>query len=252
LKFPYAIHISGTPILLHGIFETLGIFVAFRYYLWQKKKKGDALDKHNRLVVVTAATLGAVFGSHLFGALENIPEWLAYPNFWKYLYGNKTLVGGLIGGLVFVEVAKKMVGEKQNSGDLFTFPLILGMIIGRIGCFSAGIYEETYGFPTHLPWAMDLGDGIYRHPVTLYEILFLLTLWIVLAQIKKRYLLANGGLYKLFLISYLLFRFLLDFIKPGWRYFLGLGTIQITSLAGLLYYYRYILNPKRLLKNYAG
>ncbi|MBC7554318.1 MAG: prolipoprotein diacylglyceryl transferase [Taibaiella sp.] len=252
LKYPGTIYIFGNPLLLHGILEGIGIFVAFRLYLWQKRKQGDTLEQYNRLVVLTAATLGALTGSHVIGALEDVPKWMASPGFWSYLYGNKTLVGGLVGGLTFVEVAKKLIGEQQNSGDLYTFPLLLGMIVGRIGCFSAGIYEETYGLPSHLPLAMDLGDGILRHPVTLYEIFFLVALWIGLAYIKKRYPLTQGGLFKVFLICYLIFRFLLDFIKPGWRYFMGLGTIQLTCLAGLFYYYRYIINPKLIFKNYAG
>ncbi len=161
--------------------------------------------------------------------------------------GNKTMVGGLIGALFFVEVAKKIVGEKQNTGDLFTYPLILGMIIGRIGCFSAGVYEEAYGLPSHLPWAMNLGDGVLRHPVTLYEILFLILAFIFLKVFEKNYLFPHGALFKLLMISYLLFRFLLDFIKPGWRYFLGLGSIQIVCLLGLLYYSPFIVHPKRLI-----
>jgi prolipoprotein diacylglyceryltransferase len=150
-----------------------------------------------------------------------------------------------------VEVVKKIIGEPQKSGDLFTYPLILGMVIGRVGCFSAGIYEETYGVPTTLPWAMDLGDGIARHPVTLYEILFLLLLWRILVFISRRYVLQQGAIYKLFLIAYLTFRFALDFIKPGWRFFFGMGTIQLVCIAGLFYYYRYIIHPKLLLETNA-
>ena len=233
--------------LLHGILELLGIFAAFRYYLLLKKRQGDHVDKLNRLFVIFGATFGAVVGARIIGSLENIPQWRAAPSFWFYFYGNKTLVGGLIGGLVGVELIKRAIKERSNTGDLFTYPLILGMIIGRIGCFSAGVFEETYGVPSHLPWAMNLGDGIYRHPVTLYEILFLILLWISLARIKKNYVIELGALFKLFLISYLVFRFTLDFIKPGWRYFFGLGTIQLTCLAGLLYYLKYLQHPKKLI-----
>ena len=247
MNFPVTIQITHHPILLHGICEFVGIFVAFRYYLWLKRRQGDTVESMNRLYVVIAATLGAVGGSHLLGALENIPEWRSSPHFWIYLYSNKTLVGGIIGALICVELVKKVIGERQNTGDLFTYPLMLGMIIGRIGCFSAGVYEQTYGYSSRLPWAMDLGDGILRQPVALYEIVFLMLLWAALIMVQRRYVLEQGALFKLFIISYLLFRFLLDFIKPGWRYFFGLGSIQLTCIAGLLYYYRYIVNPSLLI-----
>jgi len=242
-------------VLLHGIFEFLAIFIAYRYYLWLKKKRGDTVKKENRVFVVVGAALGAVIVSRIVGALENLPAWLASGNPWFYFLGNKTLVGGLIGGLAGVETVKKILGEKQNTGDLFTFPLILGMIIGRIGCFSAGVYEETYGVPSRLPWALDLGDGIPRHPVTLYEILFLVLLWIAIFRMDKYYVMQPGAMFKVFLISYLLFRFSLDFIKPGLRYFLGLGTIQLVCIGGLLYYARYIFHPRSLIiskRSYAG
>ena len=247
MTYPYAIHIGNNSLLLHGIFEFLGIFIALRYYLWLKRKSGDTVSSYNRLAVVCAAILGAVLGSRIVGALENVPAWMASPSPLKYFYGNKTLLGGLLGGLASVELVKKMLGEPQKTGDLFVFPLLLGMIIGRIGCFSAGVYEKTYGTPSILPWAMDLGDGIYRHPVVLYEILFLLLLWYMLATVNKRYILTQGALFKMFLIAYLVFRFLLDFIKPGWRYLFGLGTIQITSLAGLVYYAKYLFRPQLLI-----
>ncbi|PZF73053.1 prolipoprotein diacylglyceryl transferase [Taibaiella soli] len=256
MVFPYSVHIGQQIIRLHGVFEFLGIFIAFRYYLFLRRRKGDTINTENRLFIVIGATFGAVIGSHLLGALENIPEWMAATSKWQYLYGNKTLVGGVLGGLFGVESVKLLVGEKQRSGDLFVFPLLLGMIIGRVGCFSAGIYEETYGLPSKLPWAMDLGDGILRHPVALYEIVFLILLWTSLSVLNKKEKLDSGALFKLFMIGYLLFRFLLDFIKPGWRYCLGLGSIQLACLAGLIYYGRYLLRPALLLKkkelSYAG
>ncbi len=239
-------HVGGAALGLHGLCEALGIFVAFRYYLRMRRHSDDAISSEHRVWIVIGAALGAVLGARIIGAVENVPQWMAAPNRLSYFWGNKTLVGGLLGGLAGVESIKAMIGERQKSGDLFVFPLLLGMIIGRIGCFSAGIYEETYGLPSRLPWAMDLGDGIPRHPAVLYEILFLVILWIALARLRRKVVLDSGALFKIFMMSYLIFRFLLDFIKPGWRYAFGLGTIQLTCLAGLLYYSRYLIKPKRL------
>jgi prolipoprotein diacylglyceryltransferase len=247
LTFPVGFRIGDSYVTAHSILEFAAIFIAFRYYLFLKKRRGDHIASTNRLFIVVAATFGAVLGSRLLGAMENIPVWISSPSPWSYFWGNKTLAGGLIGGLVMVELVKKLLREHTASGDLFVYPLLLGMIIGRVGCFTAGIYEETYGIPSKLPWAMDLGDGTQRHPVTLYEIMFLMLLWITLYRVQHKYQLKNGALFKIFMIGYLAFRFLLDFIKPGWRFFMGLGTIQLACLLSLTYYYKYLFQPKLLL-----
>jgi prolipoprotein diacylglyceryltransferase len=196
---------------------------------------------------VIGAIFGSILGSRLIGGLEDINALNQSENLFRHFFQNKTVVGGFLGGLMGVEIIKLMIGEKKASGDLFVFPLLLALIIGRLGCFSMGVYEETYGNPSALPWAMDLGDGILRHPVTLYEIVFLLTLWQILRQISAKLPLANGALFKLFMIAYLLFRFLLDFIKPHYTFNMGLSTIQLTCILGLLWYLKYLLRPEKLL-----
>ena len=233
--------------MLHTVTEFFGLFVGFRYYLFLKRKQGDVINSSNRLLIIICATIGAFIGSRLIGGFENPPAIKQSPNIFMYFYSNKTIVGGLLGGLFGVELIKKIVHEKQASGDLFTYPVILALIIGRVGCFSMGVYEETYGVPTSLPWGMNLGDGITRHPVCLYEIIFLIILWISVAVIGKKYVFGNGAIFKIFIISYLSFRFLLDFIKPHYTYSFGVSTIQLVCLAGLIYYYQYIIQPKKLI-----
>ena len=129
----------------------------------------------------------------------------------------------------------------------FTYPMILGLIIGRIGCFSMGIYEETYGNSTTLFTGMNLGDGLLRHPVTLYEIAFLFTLWMILVSIEKKFILVNGARFKLFMIGYMAFRFCIEFIKPHHALIAGLSSIQLTCLICLLYYLRAILHSNQLI-----
>ena len=247
MHFPVTVEISTLKILLHSIFEPLGIFIGFRYFLFLRKAKGDYIESGQRLWILIGATFGALIGSRLVGGFENPVALFNADNPLMYIYQNKTVVGGFLGGLAGVELTKKMIGEKQKSGDLFTYPLILALIIGRVGCFSMGVFEETYGVPTNFFFGMDLGDGIKRHPVILYEMFFLLLLWISMRQVEKRYVLAEGGRFKIFMIAYLFFRLILDFIKPHYTFNFGLSTIQIVCIAGLLYYGAYILKPKKLI-----
>jgi len=251
VNFPVIIHIGSFSVTLHAVFETIAFLLGFRYFIFLRGKQGDSYSSSSRVWVIIGAIFGALIGSRLIGSLERPQEILLTNNLADYIYNNKTVVGGFLGGLFGVELTKKIIGEKKASGDLFVYPIILALIIGRIGCFSMGVYEETYGIETALPWGMNLGDGVLRHPATIYEIIFLACLWIGLRQVQKKRLLENGALFKLFMIAYLTFRVCLDFIKPASLLFLGLTTIQLTCLAGLIYYLPFILQPKKLIARYA-
>jgi prolipoprotein diacylglyceryltransferase len=146
-------------------------------------------------------------------------------------------MGGLFGGLLGVEIAKKIIGEKTSSGDLFTFPIIVGVAIGRVGCLLMGVKEFTYGTETSFFTGMDLGDGLKRHPISLYEIIFLILLFLVLKKIKKLSL-ENGELFKFFMISYFGFMFIIEFLKPNVFYTMGLSSIQWLCIICFIYYYR--------------
>ena len=246
LTFPFHITIGHSSILVHSITELLAYFAGFRYFLFLKKRRSDPISAENRTWIFIGAIFGSLLGSRLLGGFENYPELLKSHNWLMEFYYNKTILGGLLGGLWGVEITKKIIGEKKSSGDLFVYPLIIAMIIGRIGCFSMGVFEETYGIPTTLPWGMHLGDKYLRHPVALYEIIFLAALWVSLAFIEKHRKLESGMLFKIFMISYLVFRFLQDFIKPHYTWPFGLSSIQTACLIGLLYYL-YILPARKII-----
>lgn len=238
MEFPLHVGIGDFKVNAHLIFELLAFSTGFQYFMRIRKKKPDLISDTNRTWIMIGAIFGALVGSRLIGSLENPIAFFDSQTSFLYYYANKTIVGGLLGGLVGVEGMKKLIKVKTSSGDLFTFPLILGMMIGRVGCFTSGIYEATYGIESNLPWAMDLGDGLKRHPVALYEIAFLAILWIGLRYVESIKTLANGRRFQLFLFSYLVFRFLLDCIKPAYRFPFHLTTIQITCLLGMIYYLR--------------
>lgn len=239
MTLPYQPVLFDIPLNVHLILEYLGFFAAYRYYAYMRKKSGDTISSTNRLSIIIGAVFGALLFSRLMAFLEN-----PIPNLeqdWLFQMNNKTIMGGLFGGLLGVELAKQLIGEKQSSGDLFTLPIILGIIIGRVGCFLAGVTEFTYGKATSPFIGMNLGDGIPRHPIALYEICFLVVLFVFIKQknaVKNNF--KNGDYFKLFMVAYFSFRFCIEFLKPNVFFVLGLSSIQILCLICLCYYYRFI------------
>jgi phosphatidylglycerol---prolipoprotein diacylglyceryl transferase len=236
MNFPLRFHLGPLTLHAHWVFESLGYFIGFRLYLWQRKRQGDVVDFEHRMWVIAAAIAGAALGSKVL-------NWFADPrlflNNWNnpfFLMSGKTVVGGLIGGLFAVEWAKKRLGVATRTGDLFALPLCLGIAIGRIGCFLAGLEDDTYGVATALPWGVNFGDGVMRHPTQLYEIVWLSLLAFVIYRFSFKPH-RNGDLFKLFMASYFAFRLLIDFIKPGGSIF-GLSGIQWACVGMLLYYAR--------------
>ena len=236
MQIPYEPILFGIKLNIHLILEYLAFFLAFRYYVFLRKKTIDNIKKINRLSIILGASIGAFLGSRLIGFFEfPFIETFNLKTFIN-IFNNKTIMGGLFGGLLGVEYAKKIIGEKNSSGDLFTYPIILGIFIGRIGCFLSGTNEFTYGSKTNFFTGMNLGDGVLRHPIALYELFFLIGLVFLLKIIQKNNKLQNGELFKYFMISYFSFRFLIEFIKPNTFFIIGLSSIQILCLLCILYY----------------
>lgn len=221
------------------------MFLGMRYYFYLKRKSREKLSFNTSAAVLIGATAGALIGSKLIGNLEN--PYTLFENFnIKKFWSNNTIVGGLAFGLLGVELAKKIVHHKESTGDLIVFPLIFAIIIGRIGCFLTGIYEETYGVPTDSIFGMYLGDEYLRHPVALYEIGFLIVLWLGLKYIQHKRNYPSGFLFQLFMLSYFTFRFSLDFIKPRVEIAGNLGTVQLVCICVIIYYIYSIKKTKYL------
>lgn len=233
---------ASSPVLIHTILEILAYTIGTQVFLWQRRRLGlPALqDKEQALWVVVGAALGAAIGSKLAFWLED-PA-IAFVNFpdWRHLLQGKSIVGGLLGGLLGVEISKRLLGQTRSTGDAFVLPLAVGMCIGRIGCFLAGLADHTYGNATNLPWGIDFGDGIARHPTQLYEIAFIVC-WTTLIILRKSRFSETGDVFRAYLSAYLLFRLLVEFIKPIPMVYPGsLSGIQYLCLLGLAYYARHL------------
>jgi phosphatidylglycerol---prolipoprotein diacylglyceryl transferase len=235
MSFPIYIHIFGLQLHPHLILEMLAYSIGFQFYLRTRHRwKHPKLPIERNLWIIVGCIFGALAGSKLLNIAEMPLDYWQHRDNLLYWIEGKTIVGGLLGGWAGVEFVKKKLGVTFNTGDAYVFPLIVGTVIGRIGCFMSGLDDKTYGTATSLPWGIDFGDGIARHPTQLYEVAFMIGLGLVLFyRMRRPY--PNGWLFRAFMFAYLLFRFGVEFIKPRFVPYLGLSAIQIASLIGAGY-----------------
>jgi phosphatidylglycerol---prolipoprotein diacylglyceryl transferase len=233
MQFPVYIEFGFWKIHPHFLFESLAYVIAFRLLLWNMKS--DTIRLAQRSSVIVGGMVGALLGAKGVVLLQHIDLlWEHWQQWLLLILQGKTVVGALLGGLLGVEWTKSRIGLTQSTGDAFVYPLLAGTAIGRIGCFLTGLSDHTYGIATTLPWGIDFGDGISRHPTQLYEIVFLVALALAI-WLRSRAPYYSGELFQVYLASYLGFRFLIDFLKPDFHAFLGLSFVQLACLGGLVY-----------------
>jgi len=227
---------AKTALQIHFVFEWLAILTGVQVYRGLKRGKGQAsITEGSTFVVLLGCILGAGIGNKLLFVFEYPHLWAIQG--WQMLAQGQSIVGGLLGGLVGVEIAKKISGISHSTGDDFVLPLIVGTIIGRIGCFLAGLHDSTYGVATTLPWGVDFGDGIARHPTQIYEMLVVSALGGLLWLAQTRLQPVAGLQFKLYLAGYLIWRLLVDAIKPvPYSYWLNLSGIQWVCIGALVLY----------------
>jgi len=233
MSFPAGGDLGPYRVAIHTLFEALAYLAGFRIYLSRRGRFGDILPPADRLWIVVAAIAGAAVGSRILYWFEDPGRTLVRFTDPSYLLGGKTIVGGLLGGWIAVEWIKKRLGTRIRTGDLFAVPLAIGIAVGRMGCLFAGTGDGTYGLETTLPWGLDLGDGIPRHPVAIYEILWMIALALLLDRRSLRSH-RDGDLFLLFMAGYFSFRLLVDFLKPGVP-LAGLTALQWACAIALLH-----------------
>jgi phosphatidylglycerol---prolipoprotein diacylglyceryl transferase len=237
MTFPVYIHAGSLALHPHWVFESLAYLVGFLIFRGRRNRSRDVVDRRTRRLLTLAALGGGILGSRLLAALETPSMLGAHWNEPSFLLAGKTIVGGLIGGLLAVEWTKRKLGVTVATGDRLVLPLAIGIAVGRIGCFLTGMADETFGTPTGMPWGVDFGDGIARHPTQLYELLFLGAFAAVIMAIRALpgRLTTIGDEFLLLMTAYMSFRFVVDFLKPAARIG-GLSVIQWAALAIIAYY----------------
>ena len=168
---------------------------------------------------------GAVAGAWIVGSLNT-----------GLMHPSHSIAGGLAGGIAAVELWKAAHGMRESTGAIWVGPLALGIAVGRIGCFLTGLPDQTYGVATSLPWGVDFGDGVRRHPVQLYESAAMLAfLSVYLVALARRARWTRSRAFYLFVLFYAVQRFAWEFFKPYPRVLGPLDVFQLLAIAMIGY-----------------
>src|SRR5258705_11520632 len=134
--------------IAHALFEALAYTIGFIVYRMLRARAGDPVSESNRWTVIAAAAVGAVIGGKLLYWIEDPLLIAAHWREPEFLMGGKTIVGGLIGGLIAVELSKLFIGRRRSEARLRSVPARAGIAVGRIGCYPAGPARPSPGPPT--------------------------------------------------------------------------------------------------------
>lgn len=149
----------------HLVFDALawaaGMGVGVALYRWRLAETTAQVARVADGGYFACLATGAITGAYLSGSFT--------------LWGQgvfalaHSIAGALVGAIIGVEIYKALRGIRISTGIVFVGPFAAGVAVGRWGCLFAGLPDQTYGIASSWPWAVDLGDGIARHPVQIYE-----------------------------------------------------------------------------------
>ncbi|MHB1453457.1 MAG: prolipoprotein diacylglyceryl transferase [Saccharofermentanales bacterium] len=231
----WGFHLSG-----YSLFMMLALAAAFVCFKLTASQTGKE-NGHIRALIIVFALLGGIVGAKIPILIYNYKLLFSYPQNIDLLLSGRTIVGGLIGGYLAVYFVKRKLDIRAKTGNDIAAPAALGMAVGRIGCLLGGC---CYGIESPEFLGINLGDGIYRYPTQIYEIIFDLGLFILFLYMKKTRDLEPGILFRYLLNSYLIFRAVLEFIRVTDLMFWGISYYQVLCIICLVFINRIWMTDK--------
>lgn len=185
--------------------------------------------------------IGAIPGARLYYVLFAWSDRFQYQPWYKVFFiweGGIAIHGAIIGGAIAaIFFAKRNRLSVWKLADLVMPSLILGQAIGRWGNF---FNSEAFGTPTDLPWKLFIpidqrppatSNEAYYHPTFLYESVWNLLIFSLLAYVFNRFPKAKTGtIVMIYLITYSAGRFWIEGLRTD---SLMLGPLRVAQLISL-------------------
>jgi len=212
---PVALDIGFAKIHWYGLMYLFGFLAAWWLGNTQAKKEKSGWTKDQVSDVIFYGAMGVILGGRIgYILFYNFDKFLENPllivRIWE---GGMSFHGGMLGVFLGLYLFARKTGKTFFQVSDFIAPMVpLGLGFGRLGNF---INKELWGRPVEsaVPWAMDFGDHIARHPSSLYQalseglILFIILFFYSSKNVPR---MAVSGL---FMLCYGAFRFITEFYR---------------------------------------
>lgn len=227
---PVAFRIFGLNIYWYAIIIITGMIVGAYFAKKEFDKRG--FDPDFIYDFLTIMLPMAIIGARLWYVIF---EWDYYSQnpiqILNFRAGGLAIHGGIIASVItgYFFSKKKNVSLIELTDVIFP-SVAIGQAIGRWGNF---MNMEAYGYPTNLPWAMEI-NGVGVHPTFLYESIGDLIIFLILLNRRKKVNI-RGEITSLYLILYGILRFFVEGLRTDSLYVFGLRTAQLMSIAFVIF-----------------
>ena len=235
-----AFHVGSWPIYWYGIIIAAGFLLAVVYCSRTADRFGikqdDILDM--LLFAVPLCIIGArlyyiIFYLDLYRREDGSLDFWAMVRIWD---GGLAIYGGVIMAVIVLFVFCRVRRIKFLAfADLGAYGMLIGQMVGRWGNF---VNVEAYGGPTDLPWRMgiyDYVDGTLQymevHPTFLYESLWNLLGFLLLAWVAKRGRKFDGQIFLGYFAWYGVGRGIIEGLRTDSLYFFN-TPIRVSQVFG--------------------
>lgn len=229
---PIAFHIGPIAVHWYGILIATAFLVAIIGSSYLAKRQGIDEDNFFNLLMITIVC--AILGARLYYVVFNWEYYSANPaEIPAVWHGGLAVHGGILLGILSIFLCcRKWSMRFWQITDILAPFMILGQAIGRWGNF---FNQEAYGYAVSrqdVPWAMYI-DGQWRHPTFLYESLWDLAGFVILALMSRSRSknIHEGDISLFYLIYYSCGRFVIEGFRTD---SLMLGPLRAAQLVSLV------------------
>jgi phosphatidylglycerol:prolipoprotein diacylglycerol transferase len=219
--------------LMVGLGVLLGAWVAARYI-----EQHAEIPRDETYRMATRLVVAGIIGARLTWDVTHWDEIDSPLDLIAVWQGGLQFSGGFLAAvLVGLPTFRQWKGKRWIALDGYAYGLTLGLAIGRIGCYSVGEHfgeESDFFLATRYEGGsvrepelgdVPLFDGVTFHNTALYELLFLLVLFVVLGFLIRRRA-TPSTLMGVFAVYYGVARFATDSLRVNDDTVLGLTGAQ--------------------------
>jgi phosphatidylglycerol:prolipoprotein diacylglycerol transferase len=224
-------------IRIHALFVLAAIALAIWLFARWRKRIPELMQMDLWDLAVWTL-LPAIICARFFHVIGNLHIYAANPKLVLMInIGGLNFLGGLLGAAIGIYIFTRYQKlPTQAVLGLLAVITPLAHIIGRTGNY---FNREIYGLPTELPWKMyvegpfrvyGLESVAYYHPLFYYEQLANLLLFGLLYWLYQKQPQNYRRLVQIYIVCYIVIRFMLDFLRLEYRPVPGLTFTQLAIL----------------------